>query len=98
MEKIGAKSILSEFSTNLTRLRFTVISNCRLMTGLFIGKYSALSIHHVSGTSLYDVSPPSAVKANAAKVIAGRFGVPISEAAAFGDDSSDVDMLRECGA
>ena len=39
-----------------------------------------------------------AKKSTALKKIADHFGIALSDAAAFGDDSNDIGMLRECGA
>lgn len=39
----------------------------------------------------------NATKLNGIKEIASRWGVPLSETAAFGDDYNDIEMLKNCG-
>lgn len=45
----------------------------------------------------YKFAPLSATKENAIAFISNHLGIPVSEMAAFGDDYSDIGMLKACG-
>ena len=51
-----------------------------------------------SENTLLMVMNEKATKLNGIKLLAGHWGVGLSEIAAFGDDVNDIDMLTECGA
>lgn len=60
-------------------------------------RYPGFSFLHISGSDLYDINPKDATKLNGVKTISDYFDIHLSETAAFGDDYSDIEMLRECG-
>jgi Cof subfamily protein (haloacid dehalogenase superfamily) len=62
--------------------------------------FDALGCHFTGnqGEKWVLVTANSATKANAVAAAAAHFGIPLSDAAAFGDDQNDVEMLRLCGA
>jgi len=75
--------------------------SCRTDDDYFIKsiavRYPEFSFLHISGSDLYDINPKDATKLNGVKTISEHFDIPLSDVAAFGDDYSDVEMLRECG-
>lgn len=46
---------------------------------------------------IYLIMNKCATKLNGLKTLAGHWGISLEDAAAFGDDHNDVEMLRSCG-
>jgi len=61
-------------------------------------RYPDFAFLHVSGSDLYDINPRDATKLRGIETLTAHFRLSLSEVAAFGDDHSDVGMLRACGA
>jgi Cof subfamily protein (haloacid dehalogenase superfamily) len=60
-------------------------------------RYPQFSFLHISESDLYDINPKEATKYNGVKTISEHFKIHLSEIVAFGDDHSDVEMIRCCG-
>ena len=45
----------------------------------------------------FKFAPVTATKENAIEFLSSRLGIPVSQMAAFGDDYSDIGMLKMCG-
>ena len=60
-------------------------------------KYPMCAVFRYSGEDMYQITHRDAVKWNAVKQILNHYDISAQDAAAFGDDLIDVEMLRECG-
>ena len=75
--------------------------SCGTDDGVFMksiaARYPEFSFLHNSKSDIWDINPKEATKQNGIRAISKHFNIHLSEIAAFGDDFSDVAMLRECG-
>ncbi|MCL2461664.1 MAG: HAD family hydrolase, partial [Defluviitaleaceae bacterium] len=61
-------------------------------------KYPALTLFSYTGEDFYQLTNREAVKWNAVKKVLEHYDISARDAAAFGDDLIDIEMLCECGA
>lgn len=64
---------------------------------LFANKYKECGMIKFSGESWYRFANKNADKVTALHQIMKKLNISFSEAAAFGDDFNDIEMLMECG-
>lgn len=63
----------------------------------YANKYKECNIIKFSGESWYRFANKNANKVIALRQIIEKLNISFSEAAAFGDDFNDIEMLKECG-
>ncbi|MFV0400084.1 MAG: HAD family hydrolase [Oscillospiraceae bacterium] len=59
--------------------------------------YPELHLYTNIGEDWQQIMHKDATKANGLRAAAAHCGISLGEIVAFGDDSNDIDMLRECG-
>jgi Cof subfamily protein (haloacid dehalogenase superfamily) len=60
-------------------------------------KYHDLRLYPNSGDNLFDIDSVEAGKSKGITILSERFGIPLSDIVAFGDDFNDIEMLKNCG-
>ena len=61
-------------------------------------RYPSVDVLRFTGEDWYQIKSSRAAKQYAVEAVCTQLGFSMSELVAFGDDSNDIEMLRECGA
>ncbi|MDR2605799.1 MAG: Cof-type HAD-IIB family hydrolase [Oscillospiraceae bacterium] len=93
------EAVYSDFSTPLNEpiFHFSTRSDDDSLIKEIAVKYPELDIYKAYNQNLYDFNASNATKPNGVKLLAERYGIQLSDTAAFGDDSNDIEMLQVCG-
>jgi Cof subfamily protein (haloacid dehalogenase superfamily) len=77
--------------------KITILADSPADVEVPVSRLKGLSVMHFTGENWYQILPKLSNKAAALIILTERFGITLSEVAAFGDDHNDIEMLRECG-